>query len=156
MALVTGSTQDLANLNLASAGIEIWFIPESQGHGFNTPTVRNGWLFAGRAGKASFVEGSTREWEVDLQPTEGLRPLTWYRVKIVYLNPGGQFTSEEWVPVKLFVPYAGGVFSDLVNVDGGPGKGAVPSFVWWSPDEPPNPQAGDIWVNTVTGDVKEY
>lgn len=52
-------------------------------------------------------------WEVNLVPTIGLVPETWYELELIELDSAGRFTRSHWWPERIFVPVEGGDFMSL-------------------------------------------
>lgn len=84
---------------------------------------------------------------VDLVPNEAIIGVTHYRVQGTYLDSGGTpvgmdlftFTARE----------GGGPISEMIN------PGTYNPAIWWVDTEEP-PSKNVIWLNPVTGDIKEW
>lgn len=99
---------------------------------------------------------------VNLAPTDTLRPATYYRITVRWLDPGGNFIGFNEIPGKLYVPAAGGQLASLLVTSGGaPGLtwvGLAPPadqgpFTSWLRMDPTNP---DSYDDPTVGDYYEW
>lgn len=141
MATVTGALTDFGLKPFPELQPRLIFTPSG-------PSMSNARLFATKPiivtpfGSGSFT--------VDLQPTDRLRPVVWYTLTIEWLDPAGNYVSSDHLTWKLFVPTAGGELADLLDLP------ANPSLIWVGPTPPPNPQPGQMWLNSITGTLSEW
>lgn len=96
------------------------------------------------------VPHSAGYFSVDLQVTEDMRPVVYYQVSIEWLDSGGNYVSVDNIDWKLFVPVGGGLITDLLDAP------LNPLLFWVDATPPPNPQPGQYWLNTITGDLKKW
>lgn len=141
MPIVTGVLADFTRQAFLNLQPQILFRPSG-------PAVKSAGnvLYAPRV---VVVEPTSSAWQVDLEQTDALDPATWYEVSIRWLDEAGNFTNEEWLPGRLYVPPTGGEFTDLYRVRANPQK------VWVSdggviPDEA---RPGDLLLDPTTAIV---
>lgn len=135
MAKVTGFLGDYELSHLIGKHPTLVFAPSG-------PAVGNAGVFAPE--RATVVPvGATGYFEANLQPTDTLRPAIYYTVSIQWGRG-----RRALLPWKLSVPSAGGLLADLLRVP------AQASQVWIGVDPPPTP--GGLWLDPVTGDLKEW
>lgn len=77
-----------------------------------------------------------------------------YDVAVKWLSkpslPGDQGYTRIDIFEGLHVPTRGGELADMLKKS--PGR----SLVWVGPTPPPNPQPGNLWLNSTTGDLSEW
>jgi hypothetical protein len=140
MATVTGTLSDFGYASLAPYQPVVTFTPTG-------PGVQGGRLLAAKPVSLSPGAG-TGYFEVDLAPTEGIVPETWYQISISWLDTNAGWIEKNFVGTKLEVPELGGPIGYLVKSPPTP-----PPFVAWQPTAPDPWPIGLVWVNSITGDV---
>ena len=71
------------------------------------------------------------EWTVNLVPTVGMVPESWYELELIELDDAGQFIRSWWWGARIYVEADGGPFASL------PGGPMSAESVWVSLTEPP-------------------
>lgn len=142
MALVTGALSDVGIEAFPDLKPLLKFTPSG-------PATAGTRLFATKPVTVPVNAGSGI-FSVDLQPTTSMRPAVWYVVTIEWLDPAGNYVSNDFLQWKLFVPSGGGNFGDLI------GAPANPMLFWVSDTAPVSPQKGQRWLNTTTSKITEW
>lgn len=144
MPLVTGILRTFSFAVLPSTSPlspEVWFVPKG-------PAVAGTSLFVSQPIQATLDQFGS--WSAELISYENTRPAVSYLPQMRWLDPAGNYMSADFPDWELFVPLEGGFFVDLVSTE------PNPLIVWWAPTEPVGTRKQVIWVNTDTGDVKEW
>lgn len=129
MAVVTGDLLHFMMNNLSDRAPILRWHPRSEK---GTISIRNDWLLVHRPVDAT-ITGA--EWEINVAPTIGTKPLTWFEIQVIELDSDGNFTREYWWPSRVHVPPEGGDFAGL------PGGPLSPESVWVGLTPPP-----DSWL----------
>jgi hypothetical protein len=142
MATVTGALSDFGIAPFPELQPRIQFIPSG-------PGVNGTRLFSGPPPTVNVGAGSG-SFTIELQRTDDVRPVVWYTVRIEWLDPAGNYIGVDHPDWKLFVPAGGGELGDLLEAPLNP-------FIFWvDATPPPNPQPGQYWLNTTTGDLLKW
>lgn len=88
--------------------------------------------------------------QVSLAPNENYSPATTYKVRVDWLDSGGNCVFSDHMPWDLVVPTTGGDIGDLLKVP------ANPASVWISETPPPRPTPGTWWLVPSTGNLYEW
>lgn len=132
MALVSGYARDIVDLPLPP-GSWLLFTPHA-------PATMGTRLISG---KPVEVTPAANGWfEVNLPPTRLTSPPMKFTVSIVYST----FEQMDLI-AGLEVPEVGGSIANL--------SAASTELVIWSPTQPLNMTVGQVWIDTITGDVKQ-
>lgn len=75
------------------------------------------------------------EWSVNLVPTVGMVPESWYELELIELDAAGNFTRSWWWGARIYFGPEGGDFASL------PGGAMSPESVWVGLAPPP-----DAWL----------
>lgn len=137
MAKVTGILADYQLGFLQGKNPTISFQPSG-------PSLSNAAVHAPERATVAPV-GSTGYFEVDLQPTDGLRPARHYTVTLQW----GQ-GKRVVLPWKLRVPAGGGILSELLPVDIDPG------LTWIGEEPPPTTAPNLLWLKPSTGELLKW
>lgn len=139
MAVVTGNVQSFGLQPLFSKQLRLKFTASGPASSVGRLLITDPiWVTPDAAG----------DFTVTLAATENLMPLRWYEVSAHWLNGAGVPVGYEFVNFKLFVPAAGGVLADLLDVT------ANPYMIWIGPEPPTNPALYVGWIDT--DDAKYY
>jgi hypothetical protein len=138
MALVTGSLKDFSLAPMSDRTPQITFSPSA-------PAAKDGLLLA--TPPVSVYPTGSGSFSVDLQPTDELMAVTWYTVRISWLESGGGYVAFDFPDWKLFVPQEGGAIGDLIDAPINPAlvytsltppTGKMPLGIWWLESNPDN------------------
>jgi hypothetical protein len=140
MALVTGSLKDFALAPMSDRTPQITFSPSA-------PAAKDGLLLATRP--VSVYPTGSGSFSVDLQPTDELMPVTWYTVRISWLESEGGYVAVDFVDWKLFVPQEGGAIGDLIDAP------VNPALVYISLTPPTNALPGTWWLESNPNNIND-
>lgn len=79
------------------------------------------------------------DWTVDLVPTVGMIPVSWYELELIELGGAGEYVRSWWWGARIYVGEEGGDFATL------PGGPLSPQSVWVGLTAPPEGWAG-YWL----------
>lgn len=79
------------------------------------------------------------EWSVNLVPTEGMVPESWYELELIELGDAGEYVRSWWWGARIYFGPDGGAFDTL------PGGPMSPSSVWIGLTPPADSWAG-YWL----------
>lgn len=107
MARVYGTLTDFGLQALIGRAPKVTFVPSG-------PGVRARQLFSSTPVEATVLADGS--WSVELTPTDGVVPETWYSIRIEHLNPGGEYTHFDVLDWRVYVPADGGPIGGLPGV----------------------------------------
>ncbi|WP_120338139.1 hypothetical protein [Cryobacterium soli] len=138
MPTVDGVLLNYQGASMAGLSAQIHIIPITPAVGgskgmFSTPTI-------------VVVPDEYGVWSVTLQRTDMLRPVSGYRVEVVWLNGADIPVGFDQYEGVLQVPGSGGSFPDLFETGGNP------QLAWDGSTPPPGTYSpGQLWLNTNSG-----
>lgn len=95
------------------------------------------------------IPGLFGEFSVNLIDTGGMRPETWFTVRIDWLDDAGNMATQDFLSHRLYVPFEGGGITDLLNAP------PNPLMAWVGPEHPINPIPGTGYL-TIDGMYQEW
>lgn len=140
MAKITGSLTDFSLQSLASSSPRIIFTASG-------PAVSAQRLFATKP--IVVIPTADTYFTVDLAPTEGLAPASWYTMRVEWLDSDGGFVGLDLIDWQLPVPVEGGVLGDLIRVP------ATPTTPWIGLTPPPSVTPGLWWLEMNPNDLDD-
>lgn len=142
MAIVTGTLTDFGLTLLPGLQPVVIFQADS-------PGVSPGTVFVDRP--IEVVPNSSGAFSVNLQPLDVVRPATFYRVTVKWLDSGGAFIGFNEIPGKLYVTSAGGKIGDLLATEGG-----APGLTWVGLTEPPTNGPYTSWLRMDPNNIDDF
>lgn len=140
MATVTGSLMDLGLTVMPGLHPEITFTAD--------PGVDGGTIVAGRP--VVVIPAADGAFSVNLWPTTTLRPATYYRITVRWLDAAGNFIGMSEIPAYLYVSDLGGVLGDLLVTSGAPG------MTWYGLEPPPIRGPFTSWLRVDPNNPDDY
>jgi hypothetical protein len=143
VAIVYGNLSDINEQPLLAYQPQIVFTP-------TTPAVGSpGAIYATRpiTIDVDTVDGT---FQVNLAPTDLLRPSVEYRISLRWLDADGGYQATDFLPWALTVPEDGGFIGDLLT------EPANPVFWWVDTVAPTHPVPSLMWFDPVSGNVYKW
>ena len=141
MATITGELSDVGFTALTGRAPILRFHPRSESGSLS--------LYANRVLSHTPVDATINGavWTVDLVPTIGMVPLSWYELELIEVGPGSKVRKRWWWGARIYFGIAGGDFASL------PGGPTSPESVCTSLSPPPNSWRGYWLYSPGAGEV---